>query len=154
VGQLLPPPLQLHRSDHTERGTKGVGTKAGLTSVQGILEQITLNLEVGGMPGLDSEDERAKKTPEAAGGDSASEKHSETADGAAQRVGNKQDFSLQRVMLTLGSGSVAGVVAKTATAPFTRVKLLFQVTENRFSVASAWAMASGLIRQLFLHAIS
>ncbi|GAB5356944.1 hypothetical protein AAMO2058_000331800 [Amorphochlora amoebiformis] len=53
---------------------------------------------------------------------------------------------IYKVFQTLLCGACAGMIAKTAVAPFMRVKLLFQVTDLRFSMYKAADITSKIIR--------
>lgn len=57
-----------------------------------------------------------------------------------------QEFTVRRVVQTVVAGSLGGAVAKSITAPFTRVKLLFQVTRRAFSIRAALGLAQQLVK--------
>jgi len=61
-------------------------------------------------------------------------------------AGVSREFSTEKVLRTLFCGACAGMIAKTAVAPFMRVKLLFQVTDRLFTVKKALSLTKDILR--------
>jgi hypothetical protein len=60
---------------------------------------------------------------------------------------NAQISSERRIGLSLVAGGVAGAIAKTTIAPMDRVKILFQVSQQKFSLRLAGQMVVSIARK-------
>mmetsp|Transcript_15167 Transcript_15167/g.21209 ORF Transcript_15167/g.21209 Transcript_15167/m.21209 type:complete len:494 (+) Transcript_15167:1068-2549(+) len=58
-----------------------------------------------------------------------------------------KETTTQKVVRTLFCAATAGIIAKTSVAPFQRVKLLFQVTDDAFSMGRAFRRGARIIRE-------